>query len=173
MEVQENADINFYGLIPAEMIAADIEKSYDGSTYFTLSENSPEEFGVNSIHLREKDYDLEKGNNYYRVKVTGGDGSVRYSNPQLVYFEPKPDFTLYPNPAQDYVMIDLPELNGERVELSIVGQFGQLLVQETIDVQNETAVRVSTRDLLDGLYFVRVQIEGKRVVGKPLMIFRL
>ena len=172
-EFEENADINFYGLIPAEMIATDIEKSYDGTSYFTLSENNPTDFGDNSIHLREMDYDLEKGNNYYRVKVTAGDGSVLYSNPQLVYFEPKPDFTLYPNPAQDFVMIDLPEMNGERVDISIVGQFGQVLYNEKRDTQNERALRVSTADFIDGLYFVRVQIAGKRVVGKPLMIFRL
>jgi hypothetical protein len=172
-EVEEKADINFYGLIPAEMIGADIEKSYDGSAYFTLSENSPEEIGDNSIHLREMDYDLEKGSNYYRVKVTAGDGSVLYSNPQLVYFEPKPDFTLYPNPAQDYVMIDLPEMNGESVEISIIGQFGQSITKKTFESQNERALRISTENLIDGLYFVRVQIEGKRVVGKPLMIFRL
>lgn len=172
-EVEENADINFYGLIPMEMISADIEKSYNGSAYFTLSENRPEDFGDNSIRLREMDYDLEKGNNYYRVKVTASDGSVRYSNPQLVYFEPKPDFTLYPNPAQDFVMINLPEMNGERVGVSIVGQFGQVLYNEVKEVQNERALRISTVDLIDGLYFVRVQIEGKRMVGKPLMIFRL
>lgn len=172
-EVNEAADISFYGVLPTEIVNAEVQKSHDGETFFHLTERQTEDYGDNSITLRLQDFDLQKGYNYYRVKLTGSDGGTHYSNAQLLYFQPLPTFTISPNPAQDFVKVQMWEEVEGAVTWTIVNQFGQEIGRGVRENNAEKSLRIDTGYLRDGLYFLNVTAQGKRGKAGKFVIARL
>ena len=72
--------------------------------------------------------------------------------------------SIYPNPANDFVVIDANGFNINKVEvLDVLGQ-----ITFTTDVQG-SKVQINTSSLEQGVYFVRIQSEG-RIETKRLRI---
>lgn len=76
------------------------------------------------------------------------------------------NYNVYPNPAKTYFWVDNPELDILKIE--IFDLFGRsVLKQETYN--NETKVKVSINDLVNGSYLVRIQ-SGKKTMTKQLIV---
>ena len=69
--------------------------------------------------------------------------------------------SVYPNPASDYVIVNLK--NNDQAAIRIVNVMGQ--VMKTI-YTNEERNRISTKDLSAGIYFLSVEQDGKRYSTK-------
>jgi hypothetical protein len=76
------------------------------------------------------------------------------------------NYKVYPNPAKTYFWVDNPQLDILQIELFDL--FGRcMLKQETNN--NETKVKVSINDLVNGSYLVRVQSD-KKTMTKQLIV---
>lgn len=67
------------------------------------------------------------------------------------------DIKIYPNPANDRLMINVGT-NGNNYKVTITNQFGQLAKS----LATNHAVAISTIDLQQGIYFVRIESENKQ-----------
>ncbi len=73
---------------------------------------------------------------------------------------------VYPNPANDYVMVEIPGFNCKKTvetKIQILNLYGQEVVAK--QMTSETAV-IDLSTLKDGIYFYQVEIEGQTSSGK-------
>ncbi|MCD4683980.1 MAG: T9SS type A sorting domain-containing protein [Bacteroidales bacterium] len=77
----------------------------------------------------------------------------------------KADLLLYPNPANDYITIDLPGITtGYNVHIyNILGQ------EVYTDISDQGNIEVDIRELPDGLYIVQIELDGNKIISKKFM----
>jgi len=75
------------------------------------------------------------------------------------------DFKLYPNPANDFITIDLPGIT-KKYNVHIYNILGQEVFEDKL-AQNKSAVDL--RGLPDGLYIVQIELDGNTVISKKFM----
>jgi hypothetical protein len=70
---------------------------------------------------------------------------------------------LYPNPAENYIIIEYDEqVNGELIISNNVGQ----VVMQTQLGEGKRKVQLQLKDVAIGLYYYKIKFENKEVVGK-------
>jgi len=78
--------------------------------------------------------------------------------------------SIYPNPAQNQVNIDLNMDQNENVEISIINMLGQTLINKQFgNISGANTLNIELNDLSQGIYLVKVKI-GDKVYTKPLQI---
>ena len=75
----------------------------------------------------------------------------------------KPDLTIYPNPVQDNIKINLTKT--DNYEINIFNSAGQKLIQKTITLDFAT---IDLTTLNDGIYFITVASKTERWTSKLL-----
>lgn len=83
------------------------------------------------------------------------------------------DFTLSPNPAQSQVFIDLKRLKGEKVTLQLQNQFGQIVRTQQVEKVTDLPEKMDVSIIPNGLYFLQIQVKGRRTMGKKILVSRL
>ena len=79
-----------------------------------------------------------------------------------------PEIKVYPNPAANFVNVDLPE-NDLTGTLSILSASGQL-VRSVQSSEGESSVQMDIQDLQKGVYMVRWVQSDEQVVVKKLIV---
>ena len=82
-------------------------------------------------------------------------------------------FSLYPNPAYEAVYLDLKPLEGTEVTLSILNQFGQKIYEKRIEKVVNEPEKVDISNFSNGLYFLQIKGENRKLIGKRLIVNRL
>jgi hypothetical protein len=133
----------------------------------------------NDIKLEDKlstysfvDKNQQDGDNYYRVKQVTLDNKASYSQIRKVKFTPSDLVNLFPNPADEYVDIDLKNLTSKDVTIYIYSPLGQLMVTKQVENVGSKVVRIPVNGFETGLYQVRFNVNGKIGFPKQLMIAR-
>ena len=80
-------------------------------------------------------------------------------------------YTIAPNPAYEYVDINLTAANALPVELVIYNGRGEPLLKKSVEHADGT-YRWDLGALDSGQYFLTIQIEGQGVIGRKLIINR-
>lgn len=116
-------------------------------------------------------YDLQPNEkSHYRVKTTHLNGDIDYSAIQTVKRTTVAAFTILPNPAIDEAFIDLKIFENQFVTLTISDLSGKNLMTENIKSATAAQHRLDVSALQTGLYFVKVQAQGKREVTQKLQV---
>jgi CotH kinase protein/Fn3 associated/Secretion system C-terminal sorting domain len=106
-----------------------------------------------------------------KVTYTNSATNLRLRNPIKAEFNDNKSFTIAPNPAYDYVDIDMTAAYTQSVELTIYNQLGEPLLKQSVEHPTD-----SYRFALDGLntgpYILTIQVEGQGTIGRKLMINR-
>ena len=79
------------------------------------------------------------------------------------------EIIFFPNPAKESVSIDLKKAKKKRVDIQVLDRFGGVHMKRSILFTDET-IKLNVRSLSDGYYYVRIQVEGKPEIVKPLII---
>ncbi|MBL7818672.1 MAG: RICIN domain-containing protein [Saprospiraceae bacterium] len=117
------------------------------------------------------DVSPSEGDNIYRVLLyREGETTPQYSELVVVSFEALSDFTVFPNPANDFVDIDMDDALFNAADIQIINLKGQILLQKHYDKVTERVIRLSLNGLETGQYLVRIQPQDKREVVKKLSI---
>lgn len=94
---------------------------------------------------------------YYRLKMVDIDGSADYSKVISVYAKPRLKLSIYPNPASEYL----------NLEISLAIQTGRLLNQNGTVVQQFSGKNINIQHLLPGQYYLELFLEkGEKIVQK-------
>lgn len=125
----------------------------DDLQYMTFQDNKPDE-----------------GDNTYRVKTTYLSGDEGYSQIIKVNSKQVYDFAVFPNPANEEAWIDLTSCEGKQVTLVLSDLAGKTIHQEVIQNVTSAPYRLDLADLQTGLYLIKVQAQGKRVMMRKLQV---
>lgn len=113
-----------------------------------------------------------EGDNFYRVKVVYFDSLSKLSTVKKLSFNGLETIKVFPNPANDFVEIDLSKFNNETVSVYLYNGFGQKVAFQDVQKGKAETVRFDVSNQQSGNYWVRVTAQGKRDVMKKVQIVR-
>jgi hypothetical protein len=116
---------------------------------------------------------IAPGTYFYRLKLVGRNGTIRYSAIRVVQFENELNVQVYPNPGRaDQLRLQLNRLDGARLQLELTDISGKQLANSTVTVgvgQHWMSLSSLTRGLPAGVYVIRVST-GKQKKTLRLVI---
>jgi glucose/arabinose dehydrogenase len=122
-----------------------------------------------------KAYDNEPniGENVYRIALFREGATLpQYSDLIALDFSHFNDFVIFPNPANDYIDVDLDEVRFKEVDITITDISGKVMKTQHIDSAPNAPVRMTLEGMGNGSYFMRIDAEGRRGVVKQFVIRR-
>ncbi len=103
----------------------------------------------------------------YRLVVYAVNGERQYSNHLFFETDGRNLFHIYPNPAKDDVIIQLPTNVNGRAGISITDVNGrQVRIQQIFIPASQTNIPLSLKDLPAGIYHLRLEIKGEAYFTK-------
>lgn len=102
----------------------------------------------------------------YQLKQVDYSNNFEWSDVVRVSWTKNVPVIVYPNPASDFVTIDLVELN-ESASIEIRSLQGKLMESAIIDEDGASSINVSS--LMNGFYFINITINGKVSTRKFLV----
>lgn len=82
-------------------------------------------------------------------------------------------FTVYPNPAQEELYINLNQFSGKQGEVAISNIYGQIVHQQTMESVSGAALRLSLANFVNGVYFVHFKMPNRPLRSKKFLVKRL
>jgi len=82
-----------------------------------------------------------------------------------------PKLKLYPNPAKDYVIIDMLTGNLNGAEISLFDNLGKMVYAKNIPAREQQYI-VSLKGIKTGIYIFQLRYEGKLLGTEKLTINR-
>ncbi len=108
-------------------------------------------FSATSISYETKDENPIFALAYYRLKSVDNDGSVQYSNWVVVQNKKILEVKIYPNPTQDYVVVEGSD-NLDKAKLILLSMTGQIVKE----MEFSKAITLQVNDLPKGTYLMRI-----------------
>ncbi|MFK7980501.1 MAG: T9SS type A sorting domain-containing protein, partial [Saprospiraceae bacterium] len=150
-----------------------IEKSANGFDFEVIQEQGNQEKSNELTYYKGVDTNPTLGLNYYRVKQIYADGSFDYSNIKGITFNlDLTALTVFPNPAQEEVFVNLKNYAGKTANIQITNAYGQLVQQVAIDNIPTQAIRLDASNFQNGLYHLSIRVGNSNVVTKKVLVNR-
>ena len=111
-----------------------------------------------------------EGDNIYRINLVGTDGTTKVSNQSVVKFNKAYDFRIFPNPASDYIDVDLKQYEGKTVTLQVYNSFGKVIATQQVERASSVPVHLDLNPIAAGQYLIRVTSEGRKAAVKKFVI---
>jgi hypothetical protein len=113
-------------------------------------------------HQASADFTDLNGDNFPELVISGYDedeevyvyNNVEYDGVSAVNLEDTNDLHIFPNPANDFLHINIHPTS-ERIKIEIINSFGIVALHQTVN-QNNGNVTISIADLSPGVYFVKI-----------------
>ncbi|MBK0382263.1 T9SS type A sorting domain-containing protein [Pedobacter sp. SD-b] len=141
----------------------EVEKSIDGKLFSKIGELKG---GKSEYSFVDKNISFI-GALYYRLKMIDNDGTFTYSNIVAINNKSKNEtsFSFYPNPAIDYLNVNLISKEASTATLSVYDLSGKLIRESihSFNIGNNT-VRVNTSDLQSGSYLLRITDNKSKLI---------
>jgi hypothetical protein len=150
-----------------------VERSKDGKLFSRLSDNITSK-AVNGNSNVRLDYGYTdatpyQGHNYYRLQQHDIDGQMSYSKVVDVYFGNETIVTLYPNPVNTNLNVDINTPKATVAKLKITDATGRTV--KVVDMQlqagNNTTM-VDMQGLADGMYMISITNEKGLNYSQPV-----
>jgi hypothetical protein len=113
----------------------EIERSADAENFVAIGSVSALNNGQPSINYSFFDVHPSQGNNYYRIKILGKDGSISYTNIEVVAIGGgTSSINIYPNPVTNHMFVlQMNNLSTGNYTLLIYNTIGQLILNQVIN----------------------------------------
>lgn len=79
-------------------------------------------------------------------------------------------YSIYPNPANQEIFINLKKFAGQSGEIELINYLGQTIRQESYKIIPVTPLKLVTRSLAKGLYFIKISIDQNTIITEQLLI---
>lgn len=148
----------------------EIKRSKDARFWTAVGEVAAagESNGLRSYTFTDLPYFSGDGIVYYRLRIVDADGS--HANSNIIFLRipgskaSRPEISVYPNPASDYLHIDSYNPTVEPAVYQLLNSAGQVV----IETQNN---RMEVRNLQGGFYFLKMK-NGGSAFGYKVLIKR-
>ncbi|MES2893289.1 MAG: T9SS type A sorting domain-containing protein [Bacteroidota bacterium] len=144
-----------------------IERSNDGVNFTAIGQVAAAGNSNAARTYTFTDQQPVKGNNYYRLRTFDIDNSSRLSDTRRVRNDGEADISLYPNPANDKISLDINAEKATRGNLSILDVSGKAVYQRMISINTgNTILPVQLNSLSAGSYIIKLQLEGEVITRR-------
>jgi len=143
----------------------EIQRSSGESIYQTVGTVEAEPSGKYSF--RDKTAIL--GKNTYRLKPVRADRVYDYSTERVAFFPPETNLSLFPNPANKVLHVQLERRRSEAIQFALYNASGKVVLETRwsgSEFTQSLQQRVSTATLPNGLYYYRLTDGEVRYEGK-------
>ena len=82
-------------------------------------------------------------------------------------------FSVFPNPAQEAISIDLNEYAGEQAAISISNMYGQIVQEKRIEAIPFEGVKLPLTNFVNGFYFVNIKLANRRLRSEKFLVKRM
>ena len=127
-----------------------VQRSKDGDAFSVIGEIKGAGESSEEIWYEFIDKNPLKGNSYYRLLQVDLDGTESYSEIQSVRVDEKRKFSIYPNPATDYIY-----LSSEASDSYQIYDSNGNLVIEAIISENNDEIKIDLTQLKSGIYVLK------------------
>ncbi len=153
----------------------EVERSTDNVTYLNAGNvndavklNQQQSFGFTD--------DISAISNdiiYYRLKVIGKAGEIKYSSVLIVRRVPsKTPVTIMPNPANGYVTVNLSVDKNIQATISLIDKVGRKVLSQNENLtKGFNTINLKLDKFSEGIYAIIIETPAERIV-KQLMIIR-
>jgi len=149
-----------------------VERSIDGTNFELLAEFK--NTGTTENYFNTIDEAPELGANYYRLKEVFEDGNISYSSIKAVNFEVDLEaISIFPNPAQNELFVDLNAYQGQEGHMIISNQLGQIMEEITYDEIPSDVIRLDFSKYTHGLYFIQTKIDRSEYVATKVLVSKM
>ena len=150
-----------------------VEHSTNGIDFSDL-DNQPSKGGTSVKTYQSFDLSPAKGDNYYRIKMDLTDGTTEYSIIKKIHYDDLIDFILFPNPANEFTKMNLESIVGkEDVKFSIYNTLGVMVQEFELEKVNAKYHQMDLRDLKEGHYIIRMNVQGHKPIAKQLVVGKI
>jgi sugar lactone lactonase YvrE len=129
-----------------------IQRSTDGISFTDIGTLKAIGSGANKYAFTDKN--PNNGINYYRLQNVDKDGSFTYSKVVNANINDKKYFSISPNPASDFAIINFGK-TVEKATLLVCDITGKVLITQTIP-GNSNTYKLNIQTLTNGFYVIRV-----------------
>ncbi len=148
-----------------------LERLNNSSSQFEALENRNVQVIAQSLtDYSFTDKEPQDGDNYYRIKQVTQRGDSIFTEVRKVTFNTKGELTLFPNPASEYVNIDLSEFQGKSATLSVFSPVGQILLNQVVEKIGKEPVRIALNGMVTGTFQLKIDVKGQRSISKQLIV---
>jgi len=130
----------------------EVQKSTDAQRFYPIGITPSAGSGNNFYEYRDCPASSTKV--YYRLKMIDNDGQFTYSTVLTIDGKQDHFVALYPNPANDYLLIAADDAGLVHTRIRITDPVGRLVKQATIDA---LPYRLSLEQLPAGLYYLQLE----------------
>jgi hypothetical protein len=165
---------------------AELELAFSSTPEVEMQENgtatvipsggiSPYTFFWNTSPTQDSAVAIGLGDGFYEVIVTDANGCSRVQEVEVGFItsvselNKEFDFKLYPNPAEDYLIVEYALGKMENFNLQIYDVLGKRLQQVNLP-PNENQVEINISDLSKGVYFVKIEGSDKYLFSQRVII---
>lgn len=163
-----------------------VNNTGNNNDYFVLQRQNPQtgEFeDIKTVNNTLKNTDMQYfteydevpsvGDNFYRVKLVLNDGSMAFTDIAKVTFKAINTVSIFPNPAQSELNIDVSNYTDGHASVYIYNSLGQLIQSVQNHHHHSTSSALITFDvsnMVSGTYLVRIVAAGKKDFVKQVSI---
>ncbi|MEM6318041.1 MAG: Kazal-type serine protease inhibitor domain-containing protein [Bacteroidota bacterium] len=101
-----------------------------------------------------------------QIRLFGNKSDIRETTAAL-------DFAVFPNPAQDYIFLNLGTEVDTKGSLQIISPFGQIVETQTFDNSNGQQIRLDLSSYQNGLYYYSIQLPNRPLLSGKFMVNKL
>ncbi len=144
--------------------------------YFVIQkwDNKGEFVDIETINAQQMDNDSElrhfiafdskpnEGDNQYRIKVVFKDGLSMLSELKTVQYKEMSAIFMFPNPATDFIEINLDSYVGKPVNVNVYNPFGQNVMHQEWEEVRTPYLRIDLTNYPSGSYVLRMSNRGKK-----------
>ncbi len=121
---------------------------------------------------------VSDGNNYQESvlnkngkagKNTGNDVTNSTFNVPASQYITRKEFTIYPNPTNNYVNLELGQYQGKNVAVQVLNSVGQQMYITTLKQVADQPYKIDMQEYPSGMYLIKVMAEGIEPVSKKVM----
>jgi hypothetical protein len=142
-----------------------VERSLDAKSFSPISTKIPTQaVGGNSnsnLSYTYNDAHPTSGHNYYRLQQVDIDGNRSYSQTVDVYFGTESMVSLYPNPVNTELNVDIQSANAGHAWVKVLDATGRVVRMIEADLhEGRNSLQVDMSQLTDGMYRVDIHDEN-------------
>jgi hypothetical protein len=149
-----------------------VERSADGSNWQTLGTVAASGNSETKVSYSFTDASPASGANYYRLQMVDLDGKYKYSPVKVVRGSLIKGFSIFPNPAREFVNVSVSADAPSQLTFRIVNAFGQTMLDRTFTNAAGTTISLPVQNFPMGSYILTIAgKDGSSNVNK-IMIAR-
>ncbi len=81
----------------------------------------------------------------------------------------KSDFTIYPNPANDVLILQANGLKSENIRVSLMNVLGEVVIEKAFVNISGTPSKIDVSKLREGVYFIRIESLSETGLSKIII----